>query len=137
MAINGAGYLYLYRGNGRGGFASAGQRIGTGWGGFLAVFSRGDFSGDGKNDVIAISKDGSLYLYRGNGRGGFASAGQRIGNGWGNFVTVFSPGDFSGDRRTDVMAVTTTGDLRLYRGNGRGGFAAAGQTIAKGWNDFR
>jgi hypothetical protein len=137
MAVSSAGGLYLFRGNGRGGFAAAGQRIGIGWGNFLTVFSPGDFSGDGKTDVMAVSKNGGLYLFRGNGRGGFAAAGQRIGNGWGTFLSVFSPGDFSGDHRTDVMAVTSTGDLRLYRGNGRGGFAAAGQTIGKGWTVYR
>jgi hypothetical protein len=137
LAVNSTGGLYLYRGNGRGGWASAGQKIGIGWGGFLTVFSRGDFSGDGKNDILAVSKDGGLYLYRGDGAGGFAAAGQRIGNGWGGFLSVFSPGDFSGDHKTDVIAMNTAGTLLLYKGNGRGGFAAAGQSIGKGWAPFR
>jgi Fibronectin type III domain/FG-GAP-like repeat len=138
LAVTASGDLYLHRSLGSLYPApTLGQRIGRGWGNFLAVFSRGDFSGDGKNDIMAVSKDGGLYLYRGNGLGGFAAAGQRIGNGWGNFTSVFSPGDFSGDHRTDVMAVNTAGDLLLYRGNGRGGFAAAGQTIGKGWAPFR
>jgi hypothetical protein len=137
MAVTGTGDLYLYRGNGRGAFASAGQKIGKGWGNFLTVFSGGDFSGDGKNDVMAVSKDGGLNLYRGNGRGGFAAAGQRIGNGWGGFLSVLSAGDFSGDRKTDVLAVSMTGDLYLYRGNGRSGFAGARQKIGAGWTAFR
>jgi len=79
----------------------------------------------------------AAFLYRGNGRGGFASGGLRIGNGWGGFLSVFSPGDFTGDHRTDVMAVTSTGDLLLYRGNGRGGWSGVGQRIGKGWDIYR
>jgi len=137
LAINGAGYLYLYRGDGHGRIVGGGQKIGTGWGGFQTVFSPGDFTGDGKSDVMAVSKDGGLYLFRGNGLGRFTGGGQRIGNGWGSFLSVFSPGDFSGDRRTDVMAVNSAGDLVLYRGNGRGGWASGGLKIGKGWTVYR
>jgi hypothetical protein len=137
MAVRTDGGLYLYRGDGICCLV-AGQRIGNGWAGFQTVFSPGDFSGDGKSDVMAVSKDGGLYLYRGNGRGGFAAAGQRIGNGWGNFISVISAGgDFSGDHKTDLLAVNDAGNLILFRGNGRGGFAAAGQTIGKGWGIYR
>jgi hypothetical protein len=137
MAVGSNGDLFLYRGNGRGAFASARQKIGSGWGNFLTVFSRGDFSGDGKADVMAVSKDGGLFLYRGNGRGGFAAGGQRIGNGWAGFLSVLSPGDFSGDGKTDVLAVTSAGDLLLYRGDGLGGWASGGQKIGSGWSSFR
>jgi FG-GAP-like repeat len=137
MAVNVAGDLYLHRGNGRSGIAGAGQKIGQGWGGFLTVFSPGDFTGDGKSDVMAVSKGGSLYLFRGNGLGRFAAAGQKIGSGWGGFLSVFSPGDFSGDRRSDVMAVTPAGDLLLFRGNGRGGWASGARKIGNGWDAFR
>jgi hypothetical protein len=137
MAVGTDGGLNLYRGDGFGSLL-AGQRVGNGWAGFQTVFSPGDFSGDGRSDVLAVSKDGGLFLYRGNGRGGFAAAGQRIGNGWGSFISVISAGgDFSGDHRTDLLAVNDAGNLILYRGNGHGGFAAAGQSIGKGWAAFR
>jgi hypothetical protein len=46
--------------------------------------SGGDFSGDGKPDVLARTTDGALMLYRGNGAGGWITgAGERIGAGWG------------------------------------------------------
>jgi hypothetical protein len=139
MTVQDSGYLTLAPNNGHGGFTTgATQRyIGPGWGTFLRVFSPGDFNGDHKNDVMAVSKDGGLYLYRGNGLGGFSAAGQRIGNGWAGFLTVFSPGDFSGDRRIDVMAVNQAGELVLYRGNGRGGWASGGLKIGKGWTMYR
>jgi hypothetical protein len=136
MSVRADGGLYLSRGDGQGNLFN-GQRVGNGWGNFLTVFSPGDFSGDGKIDVLAISKDGGLYLYRGNGLGGFSSGGQRIGTGWGGFLSVFSPGDFTGDRKSDVMAVKSNGDLMLYRGNGLGGWASGGLKIGIGWDIFR
>jgi len=53
------------------------------------VFSPGDFSGDGRSDLVAVRSTGDLYLYRGNGAGGFAGAGTRIGGGWSAFAKVF------------------------------------------------
>jgi FG-GAP-like repeat len=131
------GHLYLYRGNGRGGFAPR-QQVGTNWIRYKHVFSPGDLSGDGNPDVMAISRaDGALYLFRGNGRGGFVGPVLKFGHGWDNFLSVFSAGDFNGDRRPDVMAVTRAGDLLLYRGNGRGGFLAGAQKVGTNWNAFR
>jgi hypothetical protein len=130
LAVKPNGDLYLYRGNGLGGFAGGGSRIGAGWGIFGKVFSAGDFNGDGRPDIFALKPNGDLYLYRGNGLGGFAGGGSRIGAGWGIFVTVFSPGDFTGDGRSDILAVSGNGDLFLYRGNGMGGFTGPGTKIA-------
>ena len=67
----------MYRGNGRGGFVTGtGETIGSGWGGFTALVAPGDFSGDGKPDILARQSDGALLLYRGNGDSGFAGAAQ-------------------------------------------------------------
>jgi Zn-dependent metalloprotease len=136
VAAKPSGELYLYRGNGLGGFTGAGARIGVGWGVFSKVFSPGDFTGDGKADLVAVKPSGELYLYRGNGLGGFTGAGARIGVGWGVFSKVFSPGDFTGDGKADLVAVKPRGELYLYRGNGVGGFAGAGAKIGGGWSAF-
>jgi FG-GAP-like repeat len=133
------GDLYLYRGNGTGGFNPlAGTRVGTGWGIFAKVFSPGDFTGDRRADIAGVKPNGDLYLYRGNGAGGFNPlAGTRVGTGWGIFANVFSPGDFTGDRRADIAGVKPNGDLYLYRGNGAGGFnPPAGTRISTGWSIF-
>jgi hypothetical protein len=130
------GDLYLYRGNGRGGFSGAGVRIGAGWGIFAKVFSVGDFTGDGKADIVGVQPAGNMYLYRGNGRGGFSGAGVRIGAGWGIFAKVFSVGDFTGDGKTDIVGVQPAGNMYLYRGNGRGGFSGAGVRNGAGWGIF-
>jgi stage II sporulation protein D len=136
VAITIGGDMYLYRGNGVGGFAAGvGTRIGGGWG-FVKVFSPGDFTGDGKADIVAITIGGDMYLYRGNGAGGFAAGtGTRIGGGWG-FTKVFSPRDFTGDGRADVVGITISGDMYLYPGNGLGGFTGGGTKIGAGWGVF-
>jgi hypothetical protein len=84
LAVDSAGRLLLYRGTGAGAFvAGGGSPIGTGWGGFTALLAPGDWSGDGRPDLLARTADGLLLLYRGNGKGGFlSSSGEQIGSGW-------------------------------------------------------
>ena len=72
--------LWLYPGNGRGGFGEP-RAIGTGWHVIDALVGVGDFSGDGRSDIVARRTDGQLWLYRGNGSGGFLGP-QQIGWGW-------------------------------------------------------
>jgi len=98
--------------------------------------SRLDFTGDGKVDLIGAKSNGDLYLYRGNGLGGFTGAGTKIGSGWNTFVKVLSPGDFTGDGKSDLIGAKSNGDLYLYRGNGLGRFTGAGTKIGSGWNTF-
>ena len=102
------------------------------------VFSPGDFTGDGKADIIGITPGGDMNLYRGNGAGGFnPPSGTKIGAGWGMYAKVFSPGDFSGDGRADLIGIKPTGEMFLYRGNGAGGFnPPVGTKIGAGWNMY-
>ncbi|MFI1995287.1 FG-GAP-like repeat-containing protein [Actinoplanes sp. NPDC020271] len=44
--------------------------------------------------------------------------------------------DFSGDNRTDVFTRASDGGLRLYRGNGGGGFTSGYSAIGSGWNNY-
>jgi hypothetical protein len=132
------GSLTMYRGNGRGGWITGnGQKIGTGWGGFTALTTRGDFSGDGVPDILARTADGLLLMYRGNGRGGFVTGtGESLGGGWGGFTSLIAPGDFTGDRKPDLLAVQPDGSLLLYKGNGDSGFIGGGVVIGGGWQNF-
>jgi FG-GAP-like repeat len=38
---------------------------------FSTIISSWDFNGDGKSDVLARGADGTLWMYPGNGTGGF------------------------------------------------------------------
>ncbi|HEV7147312.1 MAG TPA: SpoIID/LytB domain-containing protein [Pedococcus sp.] len=125
------GALFLYAGDGQGGFRYS-QQVGSGWGGFTALFSPGDFDGDGHVDVLARAADGTLWLYPGNGSGGWLTP-RKVGTGWNMFTSVVSAGDFDGDGHADVLAVRPDGTMWLYPGNGSGGWLTA-RRIGTGWN---
>lgn len=145
LARDSAGGMHLYKGNGTGGFeAGAGGVIDSGWGTgtFNSVIAPGDWDGDGNPDLLARSLNGNLYLYRGNGRGGFYSGGRQIASGM-NGASLIGAGDFdynaSGSLirtpgKPDLLVrVDATGDLRLYHGNGAG-FDGSYDVINHGWN---
>ena len=133
------GRLFMYRSNGAGGWVTGrGEPVGSGWAPFTAVIAGGDFSGDGKPDVLARQADGVLLMYRGNGAGGWVTGtGEPIGSGWQGFTALVSGGDFSGDGKPDVLARQADGALLLYRGDGAGGWLTGiGERIAEGFNSL-
>ena len=131
--IDSSGVLSLYPAEGVG----FGQpiRIGHGWGGFAQLIGGVDFDGDRKPDVIAVRADGTMWLYRGNGAGGWQGESAQIGKGWDVVDLVVNAGDFNGDGRTELIARTTDGTLRMYPLTGQGGFGEV-QQIGKGWGGF-
>jgi hypothetical protein len=138
LAVHPDGRLLLYRSTGTGAFAGGFQTIGTGWGGFTALLAPGDWSGDGKPDLIARTSEGGLLLYRGTGAGGFTPPPRpQIGSGWQGFTALLVPGDFSGDGRGDILARQSDGTLLMYRGNARSGFVTGtGEKVGAGWQGF-
>jgi stage II sporulation protein D len=134
MAQRPDGSLWLYPGTAAGPLA-AGREVGWGWNMYNLVLPVGDFNGDGHCDLMARAPDGALVLYPGNGSGGFLNTATRIGNGWNVYASVFSPGDFNGDGKSDVLARTSAGLLYLYPGNGSGGWLQP-RLIGRGWDSF-
>ncbi|NWF27171.1 VCBS repeat-containing protein [Streptomyces sp. PKU-EA00015] len=136
LARNSAGELFLYRGNGTGTGFAAKQRIGSGWGQFNVLVGAGDISGDGRADLIARAKDGSLYLYQGTGVASAPfKAKKLIGTGWNQYNKFAAPGDMTGDGRADLVARTSDGVLYRYDSDGKGGFKPKAK-IGTGWNTY-
>ncbi|CAG6398566.1 FG-GAP-like repeat-containing protein [Streptomyces cocklensis] len=78
VARDTTGRLWFYPGNGHGGFAPR-VLIGTGgWQEFTTVLGLGDASGDGVNDLYAISSD-AISFYKGRGDGRIYLQGANVG----------------------------------------------------------
>jgi len=102
-----------------------------------------DYTGDAKNDVVARDNGGTLWLYPGNGSGGWLTQ-RSLGTGWNLLNAIIPTKDFNGDGRSDVLARDTNGVLWLYPGNGAGGLqprvqagtAWSGMTLILAPGDF-
>jgi SpoIID/LytB domain protein len=129
VAVDSAGGLRLYRGNGDGTIRDY-VKIGAGWNIFDKVIGIGDLNGDGYSDLVARrTSTTGLVFYLGNGRGGFLPGATNYGNGWDVMSQIASAGDQTGDGRPDLLAIDkNTGILWLYPGNG----LALGSRISKG-----
>lgn len=131
------GDLWLYRGDGATGWlgSGAGTKIGTGWNGYVEVFSPGDFNGDGNPDVIGRASTGTLTIYPGNGSGTFLPPYVQIGMGFQIFSRHITPGDFTGDGKVDIIGVYPNGTSELYKGNGAGGWlSGSGFAVNGPWS---
>ncbi|MFJ3728880.1 FG-GAP-like repeat-containing protein [Streptomyces sp. NPDC090045] len=128
LAIDKAGHLLRYDGDGKGAFAAP-VDLGGGWD--AMTLTAGDFNNDGKPDFLATSSaDNHLYLYPGNGAGGY---GERtdLGEGWGAYRIALL--EFTGDAKLDILAINPAdGHLYLYPGNGTGGFGTR-TDLGAGW----
>jgi hypothetical protein len=126
-----SGRLYLYPGNGTGGFLPR-VTYGYGWNAMTALVTVGDWNGDGHNDLMARDSKGRLYLYPGNGASGWLAR-VAYGYGWNTMTAIVGVGDFNGDTKPDLVARQSTGQLWLYPGNGTGGWLPR-VAYGYGWN---
>ncbi len=107
------------------------RKIGSGWNIFDAITGIADFNGDRRGgDILARTSDGVLWLYPGDGNGGFLAK-RQVGSGWQGFSNLIGMGDFDGDARPDVMATKPDGTLWLYPSDGQGGVSVHGRRSAR------
>ena len=127
------GRVEVLRANGTGGWRPALAGNTASFSAADLLVRAGDFTGDRHVDVLARRhSDGALLLYAGNGRGMLAAP-RVIGTGWGAVREVVGPGDVTGDGHPDLMAIDAQGRLRVYAGNGLGGFAGGSRVMGTGW----
>ncbi|TPQ16627.1 trypsin-like serine protease [Streptomyces sporangiiformans] len=120
LSVDSGGYLWIYPGKGNGSFSTR-VKVGSGWNQYNSLRGHGDFTGDGKADLIARSKSTSyVYLYKGTGKAGTGAFSSRIKvRTWSGYNAFDAPGDVTGDGRADFMARTPGGTLYLYPGTGK------------------
>ena len=137
LATNGNGDLLLYPTTNQRTIAAPKSLSSGAWRGVDLVTIAGDFTGDGPVDLIARkTSTGQLLVYPGSGSTGLRAA-RVIGTGWGAVDAIVGVSDWTGDRRPDLLArMKSDGSLRLYPGNGAGGFLAS-RTVGVGWSGMR
>ncbi|MBX7137181.1 MAG: FG-GAP-like repeat-containing protein [Oligoflexia bacterium] len=91
------------------------------------IMEAADFNGDGKADIVAVAADGSGIKIK---------LGTADGIGTTSSISTFAAsdltlGDFNGDGVKD-FAVIGGGEVRVFVGNGSGGFSAGGTYTASG-----
>lgn len=128
VSIDASGNLWNY-----GNLKSPRVKIGSGWGIFSDIFVS-DWNTDGTFDIVAKTKAGQLYVYKGLRTGGFVR--EVIGaGGWQNYSV-----DVGFWKKTDrypsiVAKHKTTGKLYVYA-NKSGSAPSAGVQISAGWQNL-
>ncbi|MFH9722970.1 FG-GAP-like repeat-containing protein [Streptomyces sp. NPDC017254] len=121
LAIDTAGNLWQYAGDGRGGL-QARQKAGYGYGGYRLT-GVGPLTANGYQNYLGVAPNGDLYRYERGAR-------HKIGWGW-KGLTPTGVGDLTGDGVPDVLAKDTAGVLWRYDGDGKGGLKAR---VKAGWS---
>ncbi|MFT4009783.1 MAG: FG-GAP-like repeat-containing protein [Nocardioidaceae bacterium] len=84
--------------------------------GYDQLTAVGDFSGDGKADIVGrAASTGKLVLFRGTGAGSFVK-GAKLSGSWSGYDLTTGVGDFTGDDLPDLVARATDGKLYLFPG---------------------
>lgn len=140
LATTSTGAAYLFKGNGRGGLLPGSTLLSRSWSAYTDILTPGDWTGDGKPDLLARKANGELWMVAGNGKTGFPGTWRRIGTGWQMFSQMITPGDVTGDGRVDLLGRTPAGKLYLYKGTGVATATATGYLpgvpVSSGWQVF-
>ncbi|MFE9445769.1 FG-GAP repeat domain-containing protein [Streptomyces sp. NPDC006602] len=137
LAVTSTGTLYLYAGNASGMSVAGRVQLGTGWQQYNALVGAGDFTGDGRPDLLARDTSGTLWRYAGTGSASAPfSARVKIGTGWQQYSKLFSPGDANGDGKADLMATNSSGALYFYAATGTGTFKPRAAKATSGWTGW-
>ncbi|MFH8259814.1 FG-GAP repeat domain-containing protein [Streptomyces roseolus] len=124
IARDKAGVLWLYQGDGNGGFARRVQ-VGGGWQTYERITGGSDFTGDGRTDVVAVDKAGDLWLYKATGSATKPfDTRRKVSSGWGGYDQLTATGDIAGAAHGDLVTRDANGVTWMFLGRGDGTFTA-------------
>ncbi|MEV0407116.1 FG-GAP-like repeat-containing protein [Actinoallomurus sp. NPDC050550] len=108
----------------------------SGWNGMTQLTGMGDLTGDGRADLIAVSKsDGALWLYPGKVKG-LGGRVQLRASGWTGMEKLTGVTDITGDGKPDLIAVRKSdGTLWVYPGGTRS--LGTAKQLGSGWGGIR
>ena len=116
-----SGSLFIFPGNGTGGF-SAPLQIPGGYKGYSRFVGVGDINHDGKADLMMqYDPTSTMYAMYGNGNGTFQNR-VVISTGWLGYNAVIGAGDLNADGWDDLLLRDTAGVLYRRLGIGTGTF---------------
>ncbi|MFF6898302.1 FG-GAP repeat domain-containing protein [Streptomyces hydrogenans] len=124
VARDKAGVLWLYQGDGNGGFAGRVQ-VGGGWQTYDRITGGSDFTGDGRADVVAVDKAGDLWLYKSTGSATKPfDTRKKVSSGWGGYDQLTATGNIAGAAHGDLVTRDANGVMWMFLGKGDGTFTA-------------
>ncbi|KWT61658.1 esterase [Streptomyces albus subsp. albus] len=121
-ALNVDGYLDLYPGTRSGKLGSPRSMTTDGSWKTVSKFARYKADDSGRDGLVAIWGDGSLYAYTTTADGRLSGFKRQAWHDKTWSKKHLTTADFNGDRRDDIAAVSQTGGLGLYTGNAKGTF---------------
>ena len=124
--------LRIYAGNGQGGFTGAVVAKGKGWNAVTALVAAGDRDGDGHNDLLARTNDGTLLFFAGDGTG-WVRPGVVVGTGWNAVRSISSVGDLNHDGHPDLLSIRISDGAQLMSAGKADGSFAGAVVWATGW----
>ncbi|MGW3521140.1 FG-GAP repeat domain-containing protein [Streptomyces hydrogenans] len=133
VATDRTGVLWFYKGTGDVARPFAPRvKVGGGWQVYNKITAVGNIAGASGGDLVARDKDGVLWLYQGNGRGGFVTR-VKVGGGWQVFTELVGVGDVDRDGRPDLFATgPNSSSVYLSVGSATRPFIRVGNSLYAG-----
>ncbi|MFE9737068.1 FG-GAP repeat domain-containing protein [Streptomyces sp. NPDC006477] len=138
LARDRSGNLYLYPTTRTGSAFHARTLVSGGWQTYNWFFGAGDYTNDGRADLLARTTTGTLYLFPGTGvRAKPFKPRIKLGEGFNAYSKLVGTGDLTGDGKGDFVAATPGGDLYRFDGGAAKNYFAPRVKIGYGYQTYR
>ncbi|MCB8906298.1 MULTISPECIES: VCBS repeat-containing protein [unclassified Streptomyces] len=137
LARDRSGNLYLYPTTRTGTSFHARTLVSGGWQTYNWFFGAGDYTNDGRSDLLARTTTGTLYLFPGTGSRTAPFKGRiKLGEGFNAYTKLVGTGDLTGDGKGDFVAATPSGDLYRFDGGAAKSYFAPRVKIGYGYQAY-